>query len=385
MVQEIYPPNEGIDKIGREPAMRVVHVVQHLRGGGAEVLVRSLCAGLVAAGVDTRVVSIYADGLSTEERAALPYGLDTIGRRSRTDIAFFGRLVATLRRVRPTIVHAHISAGKYAGRAAAIAAGVPHIVFTEHGHDVDSRIAALAARALHLGTERFVTFSPDQRDAFAHRERVSPSRVVVIPNGVEPPPAADRAAIRAELGIAQDVLALYLPARMAPQKDQTLAIRALARAFPGGDGAAVLFLAGTGPDEAELRTLVREFGLGERVRFLGYRDDAPRLMRGMDAYVLASRWERMPLALGEAMLADLAVVSTPWEGSAAFLRDGETAIVSAAHEVDAFAAALRRAANPALRHALAVRARAFAAERFDMAKTVRAHVDLYRSLVGAGT
>lgn len=364
--------------------VRVVHVVQHLKKGGAETLVRALCSGLARADVDVHVVSIYDDGLSAQERAALGVPVHEIARRGRADLGFFPRLVAKVRELRPDVVHAHLHAGKYAGRAAAVAAGVPTIVFTEHGEEPGGFVRATADRILRARTARFVVFGEAQRAALARREGVPVERIVVIPNGVAEPPAADRNALRASLGIAPETFAVYLPARLAAQKNQQLAIRAFARRWRD-DPTRRLYLAGVGPDELELRALVERLELSSRIEFLGFRDDAATLGRAMDLFLLPSVWERMPLALGEAMLADLAVVSTPWEGSAAFLRDGETAIVSAAHEVDAFAAALRRAANPALRHALAVRARAFAAERFDMAKTVRAHVDLYRSLVGAGT
>jgi len=98
-------------------------------------MVRALTAGLARAGIDARVISIYDDGLSVAERMALGVPLLTIGRRSRRDISFFPRLVAALRDWRPDIVHGHLSSGKYAGRAAAALAGVPVIVFTEHGDE----------------------------------------------------------------------------------------------------------------------------------------------------------------------------------------------------------------------------------------------------------
>ena len=107
--------------------LRVVHVVQHLKSGGAETFVRGLTSGLRRGGLDVRILSIYPDGLSAGERSALGVPVTSLEREGRGDIAAFGRAIAALRESRPDIVHAHLHAGKYAGRIGAIAAGVPSI------------------------------------------------------------------------------------------------------------------------------------------------------------------------------------------------------------------------------------------------------------------
>jgi glycosyltransferase involved in cell wall biosynthesis len=353
-----------------------VHVVQHLKSGGAETLVRALVRGLARENIDVRVVSIYADGLNERERAELGVPVRSAYRRGRGDLAFLPRLVRILRDEAPDIVHAHLSAGKYAGRFAALLAGVPAIVFTEHGDERRDAPYLLASRALHARTVRFVVFSDEQRRALAAADGVPLERIRVVPNGVAPPPPGDRHALRASIELHDDAFALYVPARLVPQKNQALAIDALARTSSPGDGR-VLVLAGAGPDEASLRARARAAGIEDRVRFLGFRDDAATLMRAMDAFVMPSVWERMPLALGEAMLAGLPVVSTPWTGSRAFLEDGVTAFVSADASAGAFARALSRLSDPVARAAVASRGEAFASERFDLATTVRGHVALY--------
>jgi glycosyltransferase involved in cell wall biosynthesis len=364
--------------------LRVVHVVQHLKSGGAETLVRGLAAGLAAAGVAITVVSVYPDALDQSERAALGFPVLSIGRRGRSDVTFFPRLVNALRELRPDVVHAHLHAGKYAGRIAALVAGAPAIVFTEHGDEASGTLRAAVNGILHPRTTRFVTFNEAQRARFAATEGVPLERIAVIPNGVALPPPGDRASLRAAVGIAPDTFAAYLPARMTEQKNHALALRAFARVWRA-DSRRQLYLAGSGPLENELRSLVDTLQLRGRVHFLGFRDDAAALCRAMDLYLLPSRWERMPLALGEAMLAGLPVVTAPWPGYEDFIYDGVTGYVATGavcpDDVAAFARALERTADDVGRRRIAERARAFALERFDLATSVRRHIALYESIV----
>jgi glycosyltransferase involved in cell wall biosynthesis len=372
--------NRPVVRAGQLRPIRVLHVVKELKGGGAETFVRGLARGLKDAGVDVRILSLYPDGLRDAERALLGVPVQTLDRRGRGDVAgFYPRLIAAVREAKPDIVHAHLHAGKYAGRIAAIAAGVPNIVFTEHGDEAGGSLRRAVNGVLHPRTARFVVFSESQRRPYAALEGVPLERVVAIPNGVAEPPPADRDLLRAELGLAADAFALYLPARLTAQKNQTVALRAFAAAF-GGDERARLFLAGSGPLEAALRAEATALGLGDRVRFLGFRDDAARLGRAMDAFLMPSVWERMPLALGEAMLAGLPVVTSPWDGHADFVRDGVTGIVAGDPSALAFTQALERLRDAALRARIAGNAREFALGAFGLSACVARHIDLYAAL-----
>jgi len=342
-----------------------------------------LATGLRAAGVDVGIVSIYPDGLDDASREALGVPVLGANRRGKFDLAFFGRLTSILRAQRPDVVHAHLHAGKYAGRLAAVLSGVPQIVFTEHGDPLRGPLNALANRFLHPRTARFVVFTPEQRERFSLREGVPLERITVIANGVAAP-VGDRAALRASLGFGPETFALYLPARFSAEKNQVLALRAFARTLRPGE-ARLLVFAGAGAGESELRREAANLGVASSVRFLGFRPDAATLCVAMDAFVLPSLWEHMPLALGEAMRAGLPVVTTPWTGVEALVTDGVSGFVAADFSVDGFGAALERLRDDTLRRDVADRGRAFAGDRFDPERNVREHIALYRELAGAAT
>ena len=359
--------------------LHVVHLCSNLREGGAEALVRALAPQLLTEGVDVTLVSVYGSRLTESDRREIGVPIVEIGRRKRGDYGYFPRLVKTLRSLRPDVVHAHLHLGKYAGRLAAIAARVPAIVFTEHGDETGGRLRAAINRVLHPLTARFIVFTEAQRTAFGASQHVAADRIRVIPNGIPPfQETADRASLREELGIPLDAFALFLPARLAHQKNQRLAISALAQSSVER---LHLVLAGDGPDADALRQHARDEGVIERIRFLGYRTDIRRIGRAMDAFVMSSLWERMPLALGEAMIDGLPVISTPWDGARDFITDGETGYLSADFSARALAQAFDRVASEDVQRAqIREQARGYAMERFDIRRTARAHADLYREV-----
>lgn len=74
------------------------------------------------------------------------------------------------------------------------------------------------------------------------------------------------------------------------------------------DGNAVLVLVGTGELESQLKTLVNECEIADKVFFLGTRKDVPSLLSMFDVLVMPSRFEGLPVTMVEAQMADLPCV-----------------------------------------------------------------------------
>ena len=91
------------------------------------------------------------------------------------------------------------------------------------------------------------------------------------------------------------------------EKDHAMLLGALA-AMP--DQAARVLLVGDGPERQRLEPLAAKLGVADRVTFAGATEDPAPFYREMDAFVLSSRTEQMPLSLLEAMASGLPVAST---------------------------------------------------------------------------
>ncbi len=363
---------------------RVVHLVATLRDGGAETLVRALIPRLAAVpSLDVQVVSVYDPRLDDAERAQLGAPLHVIGRRGRADLSFAPRLLQTLRRVAPDIVHGHIHTGKYAGRIAAIIAGVPRIVFTEHGDETGGVVRSVVKRILNARTDRFIVFTEAERRRYALAENLALQKIDVIANGIPLPEPTDTVATRKELRLQPTDFAIVTAARLVHQKNQELALRAVAKLRANGRKQLRLIVIGDGTDAHALRTLAAELDLADSVSFLGYRRDAQRLSAACDLMVLPSRWEKMPLVLGESMLCGVPVVTAPWTGVREFVEHGQTGYVTNDWSVDAFSSAIASAIDDSFaRREIAAAAKETALDRFDLERTVARHASLYQSLSG---
>jgi glycosyltransferase EpsF len=112
--------------------------------------------------------------------------------------------------------------------------------------------------------------------------------------------------MRNELGISDDTLCVGHIGRFAPQKNHRFLIRVFSELAKRVDS--ILLLAGTGNLESIIREKTAEFGLSDRVRFLGKRSDTERLYQVFDVCCLPSLFEGFGLAAVEAQCAGLPCV-----------------------------------------------------------------------------
>ena len=66
-----------------------------------------------------------------------------------------------------------------------------------------------------------------------------------------------------------------------------------------------MLLAGEGALQSDMKRLVNQLGVSDKVMFLGWRNDIPDLLQAMDVYALPSRFEGLPIVVLEAQAAGL--------------------------------------------------------------------------------
>lgn len=118
---------------------------------------------------------------------------------------------------------------------------------------------------------------------------------------------ARRERARAELGIAPTAPVVGHVGRFSPVKNHAFILEVFA-ALLGQRSDAVLLFAGDGELRSDVKRRAEELGVSGSVRFLGVRSDVPELMQAMDAFIMPSIYEGLPLVLVESQASGLPCV-----------------------------------------------------------------------------
>jgi glycosyltransferase involved in cell wall biosynthesis len=265
-----------------------------------------------------------------------------IEKRHKLDPLALQRLVRFLKARRFDVVQTWIFAANTYGRVAAKLAGVPVVVVSEMAVDLwkgrserffDLRLASWCDRV--IGNSHAVV-------DFYRTLGVPEDRLEMIYSGIgeEPVPVMDRRDVCREFGFADDAEIILFAGRLAEQKrvsDLLKALDILQHVQPG----ARTIIAGDGPLRHALEEQAAGYDLTERVRFVGHRDDVPRLMAAANLVVLPSAYEGLPNLLLEAMRLGKPVVATAAPGTTEVVRDGENGILVPVGNPQLLARALR--------------------------------------------
>jgi glycosyltransferase involved in cell wall biosynthesis len=321
--------------------MRVLHVIDAMdRGGGQSVVVEH--ARHAGPGVEVLVCALNRGGPALE--AARDAGARTFVLPGRSRLARMGRLAGLIRKEAVTVVNGHNAAAGMAGALAGRLAGVRAVLRTEHSLHHGARHPAAwpgLARAATALTTYVVCVCEAVRESqvtlFPHAAR----RFVTVRNGISAAPAArPRDQVRATLGLGPQERVALTVGSLTPQKAQHVLIEAFAHVAAEAP-ASRLLIAGEGPLRAMLEARRDALGLGERVRFLGARDDVDDLLSAADVFALSSRREGLPMTLLEAMRAGRAAAVTRAGGCAEAVAEGHTGLLAPVGDAAALGAALR--------------------------------------------
>ena len=201
---------------------------------------------------------------------------------------------------------------------------------------------------------------------------VRPTWTSVIHNGLDASiySAGDRGLARSRLGLADNDVAVLLPAR--PYAGKGVGVLLDALSIIGSDTSARAiplraFVAGGSRHVKDYRVQAASRGLDARIAFLGHRDDIPDLLAAADIVTLPSFHEGLPYAISEAMAASLPVIATRVGGIPEMIEDPASGLLIDRGDAPALAACLvRLAGDPGLRRRMGARARQLAEDRFSL-------------------
>ncbi len=309
------------------PPMSVLQLLGSAVDGGAETYFTDLTRVLSAARTDqVAVIRAHAVRQSALQDAHIPTTIARFG--SQLDLFTKGKIRQVARVSEAKVLLAWMN------RAASHAPKGPWARIGRLGGYYDLKY--------YRGFDALVANTPDIA-AWVLAQGWPQDRIHYIPNFAEA--GSLETVDRAALDTPADVPLLLSMGRLHEVKAHDISLKALAL-IPD----AYLWIAGTGPLEAELKTLAQSLGVAERVRFLGWRNDAAALYRTADACLFPSRFEPLGNVVIQCWANSLPVIAAASQGPLQLIRPGQDGLLVPIDDAPALAAAARRVlAEPALR------------------------------------
>ncbi len=319
----------------------VCHVLEATEGGTRQYL-SDVCLGLPAERFEqTAVVSTlrtpeFAEDIERLREAGVRVEIVQMTREvdRAQDLRAYRELRELFRANAFGVIHTHSSKAGILGRFAAWRSGSRALrVHSPHAFAFEMNLPR-SRRTLFLAAERFAGRITDllvcacegEREIALRHRIVPPSKAAVVRTGVDLRafhPQANAHRIREEIGLPQRHRIVGTVGAIVEQKGHRTFVEAaplVIEEMPHTTFA----IAGSGVLRQELEARVAELGLGRRFRFLGRRDDIPRVLATLDLFVMPSLWEGMPYALVEAMAVGVPVVGSDIPGIADIVQPQRT-------------------------------------------------------------
>lgn len=334
------------------PPYRIALLITELEIGGAEKCLVELACRVSRNLFRVEVIVLAGPpqrGQLLAQLQAAEIPVRFLGLRKWHEVPFvLAKLVKLVRDFRPQILHTFLFHANFLGRIAARLAGVPYVVcglrVADHEHPWHLILDALTASWV----DRYVCVSEAVARFSVQKGLLPPGKLLVIPNAVDVGALASVPPMDLEEFFRKDVTGigwgqhsaemvrgapcsapkganstppsgepyfwLVSVGRLEVQKGFDWLLQVLAPLFHRFPSFR-LIIVGEGSEAENLRKLVIREGLSDQVALVGFRNEAPRIVKSADLFLLSSRWEGMPNVLLEAMALGKPIVTTDVEGA----------------------------------------------------------------------
>lgn len=294
-------------------------VTLNLEVGGLERVVVDMTLALAQLGHRLCVITLRGGGALAAPLEAAGVAIVNLNCGDGLKIAYARKLGAALDKIAPTLVHSHGEAALFYSSLVRFCGPIQASrrfghVHSRHGYEDVSKKGIWRNRLAHRGCDAVVCVSEDLAAHCERIERVPPTHLYTVINGVNLAPYRALTALE----YVQDAPVLGHVARLAPIKNQALLIQAfhlVRQKMPR----AKLSIIGDGPERAALELLAEKLELGDSVIFHGETSDVPAKLAETHLFCLSSDSEGTPVSVIEALAGGRPVVATDVGGLSALV------------------------------------------------------------------
>ncbi|MCC6759231.1 MAG: glycosyltransferase family 4 protein [Candidatus Omnitrophica bacterium] len=365
--------------------MNILLISTHLNVGGITTYLLGLCRYYLKKG--HRVVLVTSGGVRADEFAQAGVILVTAAVRTKAELnpriyCDVPRLLKVMRDHRIDIIHSHTRVTQFLGRVLGILSGVPY-VSTCHGFYKTHWFR----KAFPCWGEAVVAISPPVREHLVNDFHTPEDRIFLVQNGVDVDSftVVDeqiRRKAREKFQVPNDPV-IGMVARLADVKGHSVLIDAMpliVKEFPG----VLLFIAGEGKMEAQLKEQAARLGLNDHVKFAEVFNSSGEILSLFDVFVMPSIDEGFGLSGMEAQAAGLPVAASDVGGIPSFIFHERTGLLVPVKDPVALAAAiLRFLKDRPFAHQIGKQAREFIEKNFSSDITAEKTLEMYAKVLSA--
>lgn len=364
--------------------MKVVQIITRMDDvGGAQIHVKDIACGLKNSGHKVYLITGDKKNIHSEieENDIQLINSENLIRKLNivSDIKVVIEIRKLLKEIEPDIIATHSSKAGIVGRVAGWTLGIPTI-FTAHGWSYTDgvsknkkRFYILIERVIGRISSGVITVSEYDKQ-LALRHKVLPEKKMYkIHNGVY-----DIEKVK-NTRSSDEIPTIIMVARFAPPKKQLWLLKVLTQIEHIEWKVA---FAGDGPLLQDAQNYVESVGLGDRVSFLGNRQDIPELLHRSHLFALLSDWEGLPLSILEAMRCGLPIIASDVGGvKEAVIQSGNGYLIPKSDYKELQNRLIELLTNPSLRLKMGERSRQFYEENFTFEKMYKETLTYYERVI----
>lgn len=373
---------------GAGQVMRVLHIASGDLWAGAEVQLFNLACSLRKRPDIELEVALFNHGVLEQRLRALGVPITVFDENRLGSLAILRELIHLIRAHRPHIVHTHREKDDVLGSLASLARSTTVAVCTVHGAEEFELTLSNLRRAIALGMEwlcnrllceRVVCVSQRLKDM---RKGLPQRQLSVIDNGIDVESLERDSGEQVHLpgDAARKRIGFF--GRIVPVKRVDLIVEIARRLHARYKDRYAFFLFGDGPESETVARRIEQYGLQKSVHMMGFVPNTAPFLRLMDAVLLTSDHEGLPMIVLEAMCLRVSVISHAVGAIPEVLDNGRFGTLVGTQEPEDYVWAIETCmTSDATRRATCDAAHAYVRERYSAERICSEYVQLYRDVM----
>jgi glycosyltransferase involved in cell wall biosynthesis len=285
---------------------KIAFVITGLTYGGAETQLLNMSVALSKKNIQCLVISMIPieGGLAPR---FLNSGIELVSldmQRGKVKLSSMFKYRRIIKNFDPDVIHSHMIHANIFTRLANLRLGIP-LFNTAHNVYEGGKLLEMLYRFTYPLCDYMTQVSDEGLQRYLANGLAKADNACVMKNAIQAKGNVVVSKIKTQLALNDTEFLFITVGRLETVKNHELLIKAFSQVE-----SAHCLIVGVGPLELQLKKFATQQGVGDRIHFLGKRDDIYNLMQAADAFILSSNYEGLPITILEALESRLPVIST---------------------------------------------------------------------------